>query len=59
MALIPPEDTKKAAASPDCRTAPSKSEGKQLKQKAKSEQFFYTHWNVNLSSLIYQLHIPL
>lgn len=36
MALIPPEDTNKAAASLDCRTAPSKSKGKQLKQKGKS-----------------------
>lgn len=31
MALIPPEDTNAALASLDCRTAPSKSEGKQLK----------------------------
>lgn len=31
MALIPPEDTKVAAASLDCLTAPSKLEGKQLK----------------------------
>lgn len=32
MALIPPEDTKLAPASLDWRTAPSKSEGKQLRQ---------------------------
>lgn len=31
MALIPPEATNSALASLDCRTAPSKSEGKQLK----------------------------
>jgi hypothetical protein len=31
MALIPPEDTNKALAWLDCRTAPSKSEGRQLK----------------------------
>jgi hypothetical protein len=35
IALIPPEDTNDAAASLDCITAPSKSGGKQLKQKSK------------------------
>lgn len=32
IALIPPEETNDALAWPACRTAPSKSEGKQLKQ---------------------------
>lgn len=59
MALIPPEDTNVAAASLDCRTAPSKSEGKQLKQKAKRKQLFDTHWNVYLTSSIYQLPVPI
>lgn len=41
MALIPPEETNKAAAWLDCRTAPSKSGGKQLKQKPKKLTAFW------------------
>lgn len=33
MALIPPDETKSAVAWPDCWTAPSKLDGKQLKHK--------------------------
>lgn len=39
MALIPPEDTNWALAWPDCQTAPSKSEGKQLRVDMKWNQW--------------------
>ena len=36
IALVPPEFTNEALASPDCLTAPTKSLGKQLKDNNKS-----------------------
>ena len=47
IALVPPDDTNNALAWPDCRTAPSKSGGKQLKTQTKTQfimlSFHFSH----------------